>query len=187
MQSHFAKEYAPFYSAAAIVGVGLVAFTTPLAAVMFPKLVRSHARAERSNSLVLALGGTAVLGGIGALICTAWPELPLRIMYFNKPEFLRSAPLVPWFMWGMLPVTLANVLVSQLLARKVFKAVPWLVAVAVGYGLTLWQIVQNEAGLETMAAFKRVVQNLGLFSVLLLGVASLFTWLSRDRTRAAQG
>ena len=43
------------------------------------------------------------------------------------------------------------------------------------------------AGLETMAAFKRVVQNLGLFSVLLLGVASLFTWLSRDRTRAAQG
>ncbi|HTG44391.1 MAG TPA: hypothetical protein VK633_07645, partial [Verrucomicrobiae bacterium] len=76
VQSLIREQDSPFYSAVAMVGVGLVTFTTPMAAVMFPKLVRSVARSQGDNSLALALFGTAVLGLMGALVCTAWPWLP---------------------------------------------------------------------------------------------------------------
>ena len=36
---------------------------------------------------------------------------------FN-PKFVAAAPLVPWFAWAMVPLTLTNVLVAQLSARR---------------------------------------------------------------------
>lgn len=180
VQSNFPKEDAPYYIATAIVGVGLVAFTTPMAAVMFPKMVRSVTRSEESNSLRLALAGTTVLACSGALLCTLFPSLPLRVMYFNQPQYWKSAPLVPWFMWSMAPVTIANVLISNLLARRRFAAVPWLVLVALGYGLALYLFVTGPARqLEPMSAFLGIIQRLGIFSLLLLGVAALFTRRSK--------
>src|SRR5262249_39914065 len=126
-----------YYGAVSIVGIGLVTFTTPMAAVMFPKLARSVAQSQRSDSLLLAVGGTAVLGLLGALTCTILPALPLWIMFYNRPYLWTAAQLVPIFMWCMLPVTMANVLVGNLLARRDFRAVPWLVAIAAGYGFEL--------------------------------------------------
>jgi O-antigen/teichoic acid export membrane protein len=186
VQRFFPTELSKYYSAAAVVGVGLVAFSTPLAAVMFPKLVRSFAQSQESNSLQLALIGTAFLGAIAALICTLWPSLPLRIMFFNKPEFWKSSILVPWFLWAMLPLTIANVLISRLLALSQFKAVPWLVLIGAGYGLTQYYYLSHVEKNDYFHAFRGVVQILGCFSLMILIVALVY---SRGRcepdTRAA--
>ena len=177
VQSHFPRQMSQFYTAASVIGVGLVTFTTPMAAVMFPKLVRSFAKGERSNSLLLAAGGTLVLGCLGAAICTLWPELPIRIIFFGKPEFLDSAALVPWVTWSMLPLTMANVLISSLMARGRFAAVPWLMAVALGYGMVQFRFVNQAQGMPVFEAFRTVLQILGLFSSLLLAVAFFFALL----------
>ncbi|MBI4323967.1 MAG: hypothetical protein HY674_01760 [Chloroflexi bacterium] len=181
VQSHFPSSITPYYGAGSMIGVALVTLTTPLAAVMFPKIVRSLARSEKTDALVLAMGATVLLGGLAAVGCTVFPELPLRIMFFTKPEYLKAAPLVPWFMWCMVPLTVANVLVGNLLARAQFAAVPWLVAVAAGYGITLTIFVHSAQAMEPFRAFRAVVQILGLFGLLLLAVAAWFTWREKER------
>lgn len=93
------------------------------------------------------------------------------------------APLVPWFAWCMLPLTLANVLIGNLLAKERFAAVPWLIVVTVAYALGLKWRVGHAVGLDQMAAFKAVVQTIGIFSLALLAVAAWFTWGARSRQR----
>ena len=166
VQRFFAKEQTGFYAAAGMIGRALVYFTQPLTAVMFPKVVRSAALGEKSDALVLALGVTALAGGAAALGCTVFPSLPLLIVY-DKSFLEISTPLVPWFAWGMLPLTLSNVLINSLMAQSRFQAVPWLLAVAVGYGATLY--LWHET-------FQQVIQTLGVFALLLFGVCAWFTW-----------
>ncbi len=164
------------YNAARIVGTALVFLTTPLSAVMFPKIARSHALSEKSNVLMQALGAAGLLGALAALACTFFPELPLRVMSGNK--FIDSAPLVPWFAWCMLPLAVANVLMNNLFARERYAVVPWLLAVAIGYGITLEY---------RHASFLQVIQTLGFFGVLLVGVCVVFTLLTpTQRTTASQ-
>lgn len=173
-------EQTALYSGAGIIGRALLFLTIPMAGVMFPKIVRSAAMAENTNVMAQALGATALLGGAAALGCTLFPALPLKILYSDA--YLVIKPLVPWFAWCMLPLTLANVLINNLLARERFRVVPWLVAVAVSYGGTLaWlgfsgRLVQ----MEQLAAFKLVVQVLGLFGVLLFAVSAWFTWAGQS-------
>jgi O-antigen/teichoic acid export membrane protein len=170
------------YAAAGMIGRALVFFTIPLTAVMFPKIARSAARAEKTDVLMYALGATAALGGSAALFCTLFPKLPLWVVY--GPSFYEIAPLVPWFAWCMLPLTLANLLISNLMARERYSAVPWLVLVAAGYGCSLLGLgnVYVEAG---KGAFKLVVQTLGVFSLLLLAVAAWFSWRKEKPSLAA--
>ncbi len=182
VQSHFAEVQSRYYAAVAMVGVGLVTCTTPMAAVMFPKLVSSRARGQRSNSFMLALGGTAILGICAALVCTILPWLPLRIMFFNKPALWESAQLVPWFMWCMLPVTLANVLISDLLAKRLFGIVVWLVLAAVGYGLAINHHLEQAPKADHFAAFKGVILRLGLFSSFLLAISAVFSFYTRRKS-----
>jgi len=126
---------------------------------------------------LLALGVTLLAGGAAALGCTLFPSLPLRIVY--EKSFLDvSTPLVPWFAWCMLPLTLSNVLINSLMARARFNAVPWLVAVAVGYGVTLY--FRHDT-------FQSVIQTLGIFSVLLLAVCSWFTWGVKTKAKMEVG
>ena len=181
VQSHFAESQARYYAAVAMVGVGLVTFTTPMASVMFPKLVSSRARGQRSNSFTLALTGTALLGVLGALTCTLLPWLPLRIMYFNKPDLWASAQLVPWFMWCMLPVTLANVLIADLLAKQHFKVVFWLVLAAIGYGFSIHHFLESAPKTDHFNAFKGVILRLGIFSSFILTVSAVFSYQSRRK------
>jgi hypothetical protein len=144
----------------------LVFLTAPLAQVLFPKVARSHLMSEKSNVMLLALGATGLIGGAAALVCTVFPKLPLILL--GSP-FLQSASLVPWFTWCMVPLAISNVLINNLLARERFAAVPWLVAVAVGYGVALryWH-----------GSFVQVIQLLGLFSTLLVVVCVIFTLLA---------
>ncbi|MEW6302543.1 MAG: hypothetical protein AB1705_03675 [Verrucomicrobiota bacterium] len=165
VQSTFDKDLTGAYGAAGMIGRGLVFFTVPLTAVMFPKVVQSAARSEKTDVLAQALGATAVMGGLAAIACTLLPELPLRIVYSTK--YLDVAPLVRWFAWCMLPLTLANVLINNLLARQQFAVVPWLVLVAIGYGVAL-----NHFN----TSFESVVKTLGIFNLLLVAVSAWFTW-----------
>ena len=168
VQKFFAKDKTAFYAAAGMIGRALVYFTGPVAAVMFPKLARSAATGEKSNALALGLGVTALAGAGAALMCTLFPSLPIRLVY--DQTFLDvSTPLVPWFAWCMLPLTLATVLLNSLMARSQFAAVPWLVVVAAGYGLTLY--LRHES-------FIQVIQTIGCFGLLLLAVCAWFTFHS---------
>lgn len=182
VQGVFATDRASLYMPAAMIGLALVTFTGPLTAVMFPKVVRSVALTQDTRALRQALGATALLGAAAALACTVAPILPLRIIYFSKPEYWQAAPLVPWFAWCLLPLILANVLISNLLARERFAIVPWLLVVAVGYGAALAAWKPHLLAAEPLAALRTVIQTLGTFSLGLLAAAVLFTW--RDRRRS---
>lgn len=176
VQAVFDPAITPFgYMPAALVGLALATFVMPLTSVMFPKVVRSAALTQDTRAMELALGATALLGAGIALLCTLFPSLPLRIIYFGRPEFWRATPLVPWFAWALLPLVLANVLIGGLLARERFGIVPWVVLIAVGYGLSLALLKSYLLELEVMTAFRTVLQTLGLFSLLLLLVAGWFT------------
>lgn len=169
------------YMPAAMIGLAMVTFTTPLAAVMFPKVVRSTALTQGSRGLQRALGATLLLGGATALACTILPRLPLRIIYLKNPAYWEADVLVPWFTWCLLPLIVANVLVANLLARDRFAVVPWAVLIAAGYGLVLSGLKPHLQTLDEMAGFRTVVQTLGVFGLLLLGVAGFFTWSDRKR------
>src|ERR1044071_2588481 len=75
VQRFFSKEQTGYYAAAGMIGRALVFFTLPLTAVMFPKVVKSAARAEKTDVLLHALGVTALAGGAAALGCTVFPSL----------------------------------------------------------------------------------------------------------------
>lgn len=167
VQWFFPKEQTGYYAAAGMIGRALVYFTTPVAAVMFPKLARSKALGEKTNALALALGLTALAGAGAAVMCSLFPALPLQVARYSASYLEISAPLVPWFAWCMLPLTLAMVLLNSLMARSQFRAVPWLVLVAAGYGVTLY--LRHET-------FIQVIQTLGCFAVLLLAVCVWFTY-----------
>lgn len=137
VQSAFSDDEKAFYVAAGRVGRGLVYLTMPLALVLFPRVARSAATGQPTGALKLALGATLGTGVAAALACTLFPELPIRCLYIGNPVFLPAAELVPLFCWSMLPLAAAYTLVNNLLARKRFVAVPWLLAVAVGYSFTL--------------------------------------------------
>ena len=178
VRSIFGADQTGFYSAAGVLGRALAYFTTPMALVMFPKIVQSAARAERTDVLVQALGVTALLGGAGALFCTLFPSVPLRIMY--DESFLIIKPLVPWFAWCVLPLTLANVLINNLLARSRFGVVPWLVALALGYAAALILIAGKLNSGDNLAAFKTIVRVLGSFGLLALLISVWFTWRTTE-------
>lgn len=166
----FFTEDTNAYSAARVIGRALVFLTVPMTAVMFPKIVHSISRAESTSVGRQALLASAAIGGLAALGCTIFPELPLRVL--SPPAYWKLAWLVPWFAWCMLPLALAYILVNGLLARECYRVVPWLVLVAVGYGLALSRF---------HASFLQVVQVFGVFSLLLMGTCLAFTWLESRR------
>jgi O-antigen/teichoic acid export membrane protein len=170
VQSFFSKKETGYYGAAGMIGRALIYFTAPLTAVMFPKIARGVALGQESGALKLTLMLTALAGGGAALLCTVMPTLPLRILY-DQSFIDASGPLVPWFAWAMLPLTLSTVLINSLMARSRFVAVPWLLAVALGYGLTLYWRHDS---------FRIVIQNIGCFGLILLAVCS---WFSFHRPR----
>jgi O-antigen/teichoic acid export membrane protein len=159
-----------YYAAAGIIGRAVFYFTAPLTAVMFPKVARSTALGEESNALKLTLVLTALAGGGAAFMCTLFPSLPLRVVY-DKSFLEIASPLVPWFTWCMLPLTLSTVLINNLMARSRFAAVPWLLAVALGYGLTLY--FRHDT-------FKTVIQTIGTFGLVLFAVC---VWFSFHKTK----
>jgi len=172
VQRNFSAEVAGTYAPVGIIGRALFFFTAPLTVVLFPKLVQSATRSEKSSVLAQAMGATCLMGGGAALICTLFPKLPVWVLY--KPDFYPIASLVPLFGWCVLPLTLSTVLVNNLLARQRFAVVPWLVAVAVGYGVALQYRHDS---------FKQVIHTLGIFGLLLLAGCIVCTWWGQRPTK----
>ncbi|MEE2946967.1 MAG: hypothetical protein VX392_01490 [Verrucomicrobiota bacterium] len=161
------------YGAAGMIGRGLVAFTAPLAAVMFPKLVREAAR-TKSGVLGQAFLGTAILGVLAGVGCTlaAWLLSDIAdhfsALAAKKKILTEIASLIPYFIWSMLPLALGNVFVAALLAQERYRAVPWLVGIAVTYGLTLaWLASTAEPPSQ-----QTIILTVGGFNLVFLGTAA---------------
>ncbi|HEX4645223.1 MAG TPA: hypothetical protein VH598_06395, partial [Verrucomicrobiae bacterium] len=145
---------------------GIVLFTGPLAAVMFPKLVHSAARAEKNelNFMALTLLGTAVLSSFAAIGLTLTAPIIIKLI---NPDYVSIVPLISLFAWSMVPLALGIVLLNNLMAHSRFKVVPVAVLVAAGYWVALQYFHDS---------FKTVIETFGIFSLLFLGVCALFTW-----------
>jgi O-antigen/teichoic acid export membrane protein len=169
-KAYFSPESMKRYVAAGTLSRALLWLVQPLAAVMFPKLVHSTAKGEKSNLLAIVILGTAVLAIVGAVgLCIVGP-LVVRIAF--KPEDIpETVALLPWYAGAMIPLALANVLVNDLLARKQFKVVPYMIVLAVGYAFTLPYMLNHYPGRMTI-----VLQTLGVFTLVLFLVCAWFTW-----------
>jgi O-antigen/teichoic acid export membrane protein len=173
---YVAKAYqkdVKLYICAMFVGFAITQFIAPITAVMFPTIVRNLALSKKSDALVLTLGVTGGFAALAAVGCTLFPRLPIAILF---PKYMESSALVPWFAWALLPLTMANVLIQNLLAQARYAAAPWLILVPILYGLTLMAEAPQLIGLPNFDAFERVIQTLGLFCLLLFAVAAWFTW-----------
>jgi len=177
VQRFFEEKQTGLYAAAGMIGRALVFLIGPLVAVMFPKIVRGHATGESTQALSLTLGLTAALGVTSGVTFTLFPELPLRLIYEDR--YLTIAPLVPWFVWAMVPLTLGAVLSNNLLARGRFTIAWVLGAICIAYAVTLWSLAPSFARMtnETfnVTAYIRVAQVLGAFNLLYLLSAWLLT------------
>lgn len=158
VQSVFPAHDSVFYMPAQMVGFAMLQFTSPLVSVMFPQILKSIVNSERTDVFKLTLLSTACVGGVIAVIATAVPESILRILYFTKPEFVVAAPLVPWFAWSMLILTLANVIVCNLLAHKCHAIVPYICFVTAAYFVTLYRMRNHFLGIDRSAAYLLIVQ-----------------------------
>jgi O-antigen/teichoic acid export membrane protein len=164
------------YGGAMLTGFAIIQFIAPVALVMFARVAQNVARSERGDSLGLTLAATLSFGALAAIGCTLLPKLPLRLMYFGNPEMWKAAPLVPWFAWALLPLTVSNVLVQNILAQGRFKAVLWLMLVPPAYATALCLQASSLLTMNTFDAFIRIIQTLGVASTALCLVAA---WFSR--------
>lgn len=170
VKAYFSGDDAAFYFSAGTLSRALMWLVVPLATVMFPKIVHSVARSEKSNLLGVVLLGTAVLAAGGALGLTVLGPWLVKIVYKDSYVPVASAVL-PWYAWAMVPLSLAFALVNNLLARAQFKIVPVLVLLAVAYGVALAHFHDS---------LVTVLKTLGIFNVFLLAACAWFT-------RQAQG
>ena len=144
----------------------IVLFTIPMAAVMFPKLVHSKARSQKSDLIGVTLLGTAVLGCLAVLgmMLTA----PVLIKYGSKAENAAILPDLALFGWAMVPLAMGNVLLYGLMAHSRFKVTPWLVLLAIAYWVSL---------LHYLDTFRMVIKTLFVFNLIYLAICSLFNWV----------
>ncbi|MDP7179252.1 MAG: hypothetical protein QF749_13280, partial [Verrucomicrobiota bacterium] len=109
--------------------------------------------------------------GIGCTLA-AW-LLPGIIDHFptlaaKKKIVTEITPLIPYFIWSMLPLALGNVFVAALLAKERYCAVPWLVGIAFAYGLTLAWLANTAAP----PSQQTIILTLGGFNLAFLGTAA---------------
>ncbi|MGV3755464.1 MAG: lipopolysaccharide biosynthesis protein [Verrucomicrobiota bacterium] len=181
VQATFEAGQTKLYQAGQNIGFALFQFTAPLAMVMFPKIVQSAAKAEKSDALKLTLISTAVMGGLAAIASTLLPWLPLRVLYFKSPDMWQAAPLVAGFAWCMLLLTMANVVVGGLLARKRYAFIPWLMLLAAAYVFTMIQLRPWLPQLDSFEAYRMIVRTMTAFNAAALVLAVWFAWGRKDQ------
>ncbi|HUA67813.1 MAG TPA: hypothetical protein VMA13_04630 [Candidatus Saccharimonadales bacterium] len=173
VKAYFSGKDAAFYVCAGTLSRGLMWLVVPLATVMFPKIVQSVARSEKSNLLGVVLLGTAILAAGGALGLTILGPWVVKLIY-SKAYVSVAASVLPWYAWAMVPLSLAYALVNNLLARSQFGVVPVLLLLAAAYGIALTQFHDN---------LIMVLKTLGIFNLLLFGACAWFTWENQETAR----
>jgi O-antigen/teichoic acid export membrane protein len=165
VKAYFSGDDAAFYVSAGTLSRALMWLVVPLATVMFPKIVHSVARSEKSNLLGMVLLGTGLLAVGGALGLTILGPWIIRLIY-SKDYVSVAAAVLPWYAWAMVPLSLAYALINNLLARSQFRIVPVLLLLAVAYGVALTRFHDTQI---------TVLKTLGAFNLLLLGASIWFT------------
>jgi O-antigen/teichoic acid export membrane protein len=127
----------------------------------------------------MAVGATFLVGSAAAVVSSLFPELPIRVI--QGPEYLEAAPLVTWFSWCLLPLTLANTLLNSLLARSRFGFVVPLALVAGVYWLAQRRFASSTGkpgiwGGTSTATSEAIIQAMGWAALAALIVTALFTW-----------
>jgi peptidoglycan biosynthesis protein MviN/MurJ (putative lipid II flippase) len=173
-KAFFSGEQMKPYVAAGTLSRALLWAVLPLATVMFPKLVRGHARAEKTNLLgivALGTGALTVCGMLGLWLTGPWV---VKLVY-KSGDVAGVMRLLPWYAGAMIPLALANVFVNDLLARNRFGIVGPALALAAVYGFTLVQVLNRFPG-----RLEAVLQTLAAFNLLLLLVSVVFVRRSRS-------
>jgi O-antigen/teichoic acid export membrane protein len=166
----FVKAYLPenvqCYVAAGTLSRALVWAVGPLTAVMFPRIVASAVRSEKSNLFGLTLACTAALAIAGAIgLCLIGPWV---VRFVSKPSYVEiTTQILPWYAGAMVPLCLANVLVSNLLGKSQFRVVIPMLVLAVVYGVMLTFV---------HGSFVQVLQLLGAFNLALFAVCAWYTF-----------
>jgi O-antigen/teichoic acid export membrane protein len=171
VDAYFGANRTAPYGAAGTLSRALLWLVLPLAAVMFPKIVHSTAKLEKLNLLGLVLLGTSLLVICGVL--GLWWLGPWLVRFVYPPEYATEAlAILPWYAGAMVPLALANVLVNNLLARSRFQVVPFLVLLAMFYGLALTRYHDS---------FVTVLKTLCVFNALFFVICAGFTWGGKSR------
>ncbi len=162
----FTADQTDAYFGAGTLSRALLWLVGPLAAVMFPRIVHSAAKAEKSDLMRLVFLGTLVLAVGGAV--GLWTVGPFVVKVIYPARYAaQTIALLPWYAWAMVPLALANVLLNDLLARGLFRVVPSLIVLALGYAFTLTQLHDSPV---------TVLKVLGGFNLLLLAVSGWFAY-----------
>jgi O-antigen/teichoic acid export membrane protein len=169
-KAYFSGDAMKPYVAAGTFARGLLWVVLPLATVMFPKIVHSHAKSEENNLFSIVVLGTAVLGICGMLGLWVFGPLATRIVYSAK-DVPGVMALIPWYAGAMVPLGMANVMVNNLLARSKFQVVPYMVFLAIAYGFAMPFMLSHFPG-----RLQVPLQTIGVFNTLLFGVCAVFTW-----------
>lgn len=180
VKAYFPKDSVDFYVSAGTMSRGLMWLVLPLASVMFPRLVHSAARGEKTNLLGMVLLGTGLLGALGAVGLSIVGPLIVPILYPAYPP-AAIGKLLPWYAAAMVPLGVANVLLNHLLARPASKLVPSLAVfgLAICYLVALAQFHKTQV--RVLQTQVMVLQTVGVFNLLLLAVCAWFTWGAKAR------
>ncbi len=167
--AHFSPTTMKSYMAAGTLSRALLWLVLPLAAVMFPKIVHSTTKNEKSNLLAIVIAGTAFLAICGTIGLSVLGPIVVRIV-FSAGAVAATTALLPWYAAAMIPLALANVMVNDLMARGRYKVVPYMIVIAISYGFTLPYMLKHY---DSMII---ALQTLGVFNLLLFVVCAYFTW-----------
>ena len=190
VQRYFDDAQTGYYAAAGMIGRALIFFVGPMVAVMFPKIVKSHAEQKPTDVLRFTLMLTAGLCAVAILLGVTVPDLPLRMVYDDS--FLKATPLVPWFIAAMAPLALTAVLVNNILARCKTNNVYLLLGVPVIYGGMLCyagpQIAELTADSFNVQAHITMVGLIGMGNLCFLASTVILTWVvnQEEKLRLAQ-
>jgi O-antigen/teichoic acid export membrane protein len=166
VKAYFSGDDAAYYVSAGTLARASMWLVGPLAAVMFPKIVHAKAKGEKSDLMGVVLIGTVILAAGGAT--GLWIFGPWVVPFMFKHSYVQAATiLLPWYAWAVVPLSVANVLLSNLLARSMFKVVP---ALCVLVGVYVFALTRFHNTPVT------VIQTLGVCNVLLLAVCAFYTW-----------
>jgi hypothetical protein len=175
VESYFDGEQTGPYMSAGTLSRALMWLVGPLASVMFPRIVQSAARKEKSDLMNMVLLGTFLLSALGAISLSVLGPLVVRIV--SGQAFVKVASaLLPWYAGAMVPLAVANVMLSNLMARCSYKIVGPLCLLAGGYAFALTRHHDSPVA---------VLQTLAVFNTLLLGLCAIFTWM--DKRAASAG
>ncbi|HWW01616.1 MAG TPA: lipid II flippase MurJ [Candidatus Acidoferrum sp.] len=168
VKHYFSGAIVDFYLSAGTMSRALMWLVLPLATVMFPRLVQSAAKAQKTNLLGLVMLATVILAVAGAVGLSLVGPWVVKLAY--SAQYVKvAASILPWYAGAMIPLALANVLLNNLLARpdsKLALAV-CVIVLALGYMVALTRFHDS---------LVTVLQTLGIFNLALLAVCAWFTW-----------